>query len=335
MKIKETYKAQALAIIMVILIVASIIGFSVFSRLMTQKRAAIQERNSSEALEVADMILDNLLLSKPEDWVEAGMVDKIYEETFFQRGYVPDPIRPPDSKVTTSIHAQEDMEIQKDPDSGSNAITKLTEQLGHKLDLQNLNICPLSERDNVYTLALSKTNDDTDFVLRPGETFVFPIKGKNFGPGCTINITFPNPPDNSGFTVNKIFIEGDGIKAYDYPDTMNYCFTGSFASLNPKCGNDNFTGSGWTQFGAKETLSLPVSDSPLERIQLTAIGSELTFRFSMGGCNEQIQLWQLRASATCSGTYRAKEVIVPDVGWSYSIFNYVLFNGKGNMSSGQ
>lgn len=334
MKTKKTYKAQALAIIMVILIVASIIGFSVFSRLMTQKRATIQERNSSEALEVADMILDNFLLSKPEDWVEAGMVGNIYKETLFIPGNIQGHVDNEISKITTKIHAQDDMIIQAGPDSSSNAITKLTQELGHKLDLQNLNICPLSEHNNEYTLQLSKTNDDTDFALRPGETFVFPIKGKDFGQGCTINITFTNPPTNGGFTINKIYIEGDGIKAYDYADTENYCFSKGISSPSSPCGNSNFTGMGWTT--SSGSLSIPITSNPkMERVQLTAIGSDLTFRFSMDNCNEQIQLWQLRASATCSGTYRAKEVIVPDVGWSYSIFNYVLFNGNGNISSGQ
>lgn len=332
MRTKKTYNAQALAIIMVILIVASIIGFSVFSRLMTQKRATIQERNSSEALEVADMILDNFLLSKPEDWVEAGMVGNTYKETLFIPENVQGLVDNEISKITTTIHAQDDMIIQTGPDSSSNAITKLTQELGHKLDLQNLNICPLSEHNNEYTLQLSRTNDDTDFPLRPGETFVFPIKGRSFENGCTINITFPNPTDG-GFTVNKIFIEGEGIKAYDYADTENYCFSKGISSPISPCGNSNFTGTGWTT--SSGSLSIPLN-SNLERIQLTAIGSDLTFRFSMSKeCTDKIQLWQLRASATCSGTYRAKEVIVPDVGWSYSIFNYVLFNGKGNISSGQ
>ena len=296
MRTKKTYNAQALAIIMVILIVASIIGFSVFSRLMTQKRAAIQERHSSEALSVADMILDTLLLSKPEDWVQAGMLGTKYEES-----------KTPRSKKQ---------------------ITELIHRLEHTLGLQDLTMCPLSEQNNIYTAELSRTNEDTEFPLRPGETFVFPIKGKDFGQGCTINITFTNPPTNGGFTVNKIFIEGEGIKAYDYADTENYCF-----SKGIPCGNSNFTGTGWTT--SSGSLSIPLN-SNLERIQLTAIGSDLTFRFSMSKeCTDKIQLWQLRASATCSGTYRAKEVIVPDVGWSYSIFNYVLFNGKGNISSGQ
>jgi len=336
MNTKKTYTAQALAIVMIILVVASIIGFSVFSRLMTQKKAALQERESSEALEVADMILTNFLLSEPEQWREEIELGFLYKEKS-DVGY-------PGSQEPVVEGEEGDMGIQMEAsvqgDSSSNAITRLTDKLGHKLDLQNLDICPLSEHNNEYTLQLSKTDENTEFVLRPGETFVFPIGGKSLGEFCSINISFPNSGNkNGGFTVNRIFVKEGVIKEYEYDDTKNYCFSAN----GTICNNSNFTGpqGGWTYYKQSDNpLSIAIPFLPknplLERIQLTAIGEELIFKFSMSDkCSESIELWQLRASATCNGTYRAKEVIVPDVGWSYSIFNYVLFNGQGNISSGQ
>lgn len=307
MKTKQTYKAQALAIIMVILVIASIIGFSVFSRQITQKRSVVEERNSAEALEVTDIILDNFLLSKPEEWVDQGMEAKL-------EGYT------------------------EDSSPTGKEITDLSETLGNEFDFHTLSICPLTEGSpNAYTLNLSRTNEDTIFYLRPGETFTFPINGESFGTNCSINITFPNPPENGGFTIDRIFTtsatSGD-ILEYDYDNTRNYCF-GVGASF---CNNTNFTEEGWTVFNIGETLTVPISSSYpfLDKIQLTAIGNtELGFKFSMSSCEKEIQHWQLRASATCGGSYRAKEVIVSEVGVSYSIFNYVLFNGKGNLTSAE
>ena len=57
-------------IIMIILIVSSIIGFSVFIRSIRDKKSIKQERESAEAYEVVDMILDNMLLSTSEQWEE-------------------------------------------------------------------------------------------------------------------------------------------------------------------------------------------------------------------------------------------------------------------------
>lgn len=326
---QKTYKAQALAIVMVILVVASIIGFSVFSRLMTQKRAVVQERESSEALEVTDIILDNMLLSRPEEWISAGMPGKTYTETFYQtQNTIPgQPGNPLFQLINKADAAGIDMEIQKTGDIGSNEISKLSAVLGHEINLQALDICPLAENNNVYTLSLKRTDEGTLFALRPGETFVFPIAGKNFGPACSINISFPNPPTLGGFVVNKIFKEGTDIKAYDYLDTENFCFSNNGSS----CSNPQFNDAikGW-RYHQTDPLNIPINPN-LERIQLTAVHQDLSFKFSMSKCNEKIELWQLRASATCNGTYRAKEVIVPDVGWSYSIFNYVFFNGLGNL----
>ncbi|HKM20009.1 MAG TPA: hypothetical protein VJY47_02180 [Candidatus Dojkabacteria bacterium] len=340
MNTKKTYTAQALAIVMIILVVASIIGFSVFSRLMTQKKAALQERESSEALEVADIILTNFLLSEPEEWEEKIAQDFLYKEKY-DGGHI-DPEGPAIEGEEGDMSIQGDMGMQieqfGEEDSSSNAITKLTRALNHELDLQNLDICPLSNYNNEYTLKLSKTNEDTEFVLRPGETFVFPIGGRSLGNSCSINISFPNTGyKHGGFTINKIYIKEGKIQEYDYADTINYCFSNDGTG----CNNPNFVApaGGWDYFKSDTTLTIPVpfKGDLFERIQLTAIGEELTFKFSMPSdyCTESIQLWQLRASATCNGTYRAKEVIVPDVGWSYSIFNYVIFNGEGNMTSGE
>ena len=222
MKITRTYKAQALAIVMIILVVASIIGFSVFSRLMTQKKAALQERESSEALEVADIILTNFLLSEPEEWEENIAQDFLYIEKY-DVGYTD-----PEGPIVEGEGGDMGMQIEQlgGEDSSSNAITKLTDKLGHKLDLQNLGICPLSEHNNQYTLQLSKTDENTEFVLRPGETFVFPIGWASPEYGCSINITFPNSGNkNGGFTVNRIYVKDGVIQEYKYPDTTNHCFS--------------------------------------------------------------------------------------------------------------
>ena len=337
----KTYKAQALAIIMVILVISSIIGFSVFSRITNQKKNLIQERDSAEAYQVADMILDNLLLSEPEDWVEAEMPGITYTESLYKVGDVVDPVSPPSSQLTTKINAESEwekektvineMEIEKDNVTGKKEISDLTKRLGHALDLQSLNICPLNEHDNKYTLQLTNTNEDTIFDLRPGETFVFPLAEGGFGGNCQINLTFPKAKTSQGgFTVNNIYTEGDNIKAYDFADTKNYCF-----AQEGNCSNENFTNpKGWDKLASDTDtpLQLPIGGTH-ERIQITAIAEDLSFKFSMSDCDKDIELWQLRASATCNGTYRAKEVIVPNVGWSFSIFNYVFFNGFGDISS--
>ena len=104
---KETYTAQALAIIMIILIVSSIIGFSVFIRSIRDKKSIKQERESAEAYEVVDMILDNMLLSTSEQWEE---------------------------------------KMSKDHDYINEDIKNITNELEHELDVYSFKICPLPEK---------------------------------------------------------------------------------------------------------------------------------------------------------------------------------------------
>ena len=372
MKKKETYNAQALAIIMVVLVISSIIGFSVSSRLMTQKKAIIDERNSNEALEVTDIILDNMLLSKPEEWATVMEEGKTYIQTATNREVVdksdypeiqypeeddkttPPPSgvsRPPDeTKPVDETKPSDETKPGKDPvtqllmkkayaqgEGSTSSIFAITERLNHPLDFNEIGICPLTEENgNQYTLKLTKTDNDTKFWLRPGETFTFAINGRDFGRNCRIEVSFPAEVDTKlGFVINKTYFKADGsgaIRAYDYDDTTSYCFQ-STAGNQQDCDNSSFQ-KNWTVHKLKDTLILPV-DQSMDTIQLTSVseGPDLQFHYSMPNCNYKLQLWQLRASATCGDAHRAKEVIVPDVSPSFSIFNYVILNGLGELTT--
>lgn len=399
MKRRQTYNAQALAIIMVVLVIASIIGFSVSSRLMTQKKSIIDERNSNEALEIADIILDNMLLSKPEEWAGVMEVGKTYIQNAtntiegeynpsypeFLNPEEPDDTKPPSnesdpikdpkeddtkppSSETDPIKDPKEPEIKtpsdgtepiikppsngtepsKDPitqllmkkayaqGAGTSSISAITASLNHPLDFKEIGICPLTEgSSNQYTLKLSRTDDNTTFYLRPGETFTFPINGVNYGPNCKIEIKFPDDVDAKlGFVINTTYFKDDGsgdIKPYDYDHTTSYCFK-NLGGVEG-CGNTSFE-KNWKQHNPKDTLELGINNS-IDTIQLTSVSgeSDLAFKYSMKNCNLNLQLWQLRASATCGDAYRAKEVIVPDVSPSFSIFNYVILNGLGELTT--
>lgn len=322
MTTKNHYKAQALAIIMIILIISSMIGFAVLSRSQKAKRTAIQERNSAEAYQVADMILDNLLLSTLEDWLSKGMDKKpYYTETQFESGLDIDPLDPITGKLIKTINAQDDgMEIQRDYDRGSREITVLTGSLGNPLDLQNLNICSLREHaQNEYRLSLTTVPPNGDIAIEPGQTFTFLKENRDFS-GCRLNITVKNGDNNRGLVTNIISQNSDGIVPYDYDHTTSYKFGNSA----------NFSGN-WTQYN--KVIEIPLNNNILA-VQLTAVNERIVFSFNLGGCNNvNWDVWILKASANCGGTYRAKEVVVPAERYTHSIFNYVFFNGLGNIGT--
>jgi len=295
----STYKGQALAIIMVVLVVSSIIGLSIFTRSIRDKRATIQERDSAEAYEIVDSILNNMLSHSIEDWEEAGMVKGV-------------------------VYREKD---------GVEEITDKLRNLQSYLALQSTTICPLKGTNNEYTLCLNDTNSDTVFDVEPGHAFTFVVGEENINPGCIIGVNFVgNQSNNTGFMINYINNDaGNNIKEYDYSDAKTYCFK---IGEKDEC-NDFRKYEGVTKFDPSDTLEVPINPG-VNRIQLIAINERIRLRYTPVNCPANMfDRFSLKASATCNNVYRAKEVLLPKIKSNYSLFNYVIFNGIGSMLTSQ
>lgn len=289
----KTYSGQALAIIMIVLVVSSIIGFSVFNRSLRDKKSTIQERDSGEAYEVVDILLDTMLQYSSEDWMGKITLDTPYET------------------------------------NGTNDLQTLLDTFGSTFDANSLSMCKIQDSNNKYTLKLAYGNEDTMYQVEPGQAFTFLVPaGQEPGLSCEITVNFitSNLPDNTGFMLNKIFRTPDytseQIADYNYTDADTFCLsTCSNFTKNPSVPT------------APSPFTIPMP-SGIDRAQIIAINNPIQFQFTpSAGCGDLFKTLVLRASATCNGVYRAKEIIVPVHRAHYSIFNYVLFNGNGPMNS--
>ncbi len=296
MKNKKTYSGQALAIIMVVLVISSIIGFSIFTRSLRDKRSTVQERYSAEALEVNDNILDYILQNTNE-------------------GEIPDLVI--DQEYASEVGGEYDIENIFDS-------TKLT-------------VCSLDGTNNKYTVKLFYGDNDTVYQVEPGQAFSFVVPEKEAVPdACVINVKFQpeDIPANTGFTINKIYRTsptGATIKDYDYSDAETYCLSTNCTNFekNPKNSND-------VRWNPATTLEILAGGVNLDRAQLIAINSRIRFTYEpTAACGDLFKTLILRSSATCNGVFRSKEAIIPVHRAHFSIFNYVLFNGSGEMNSNQ
>lgn len=296
MKNKKTYSGQALAIIMVVLVISSIIGFSIFTRSLRDKRSTVQERYSAEALEVNDNILDYILQNTNE-------------------GEIPDLVI--DQEYASEVGGEYDIENIFDS-------TKLT-------------VCSLDGTNNKYTVKLFYGDNDTVYQVEPGQAFSFVVPEKEAVPdACVINVKFQpeDIPANTGFTINKIYRTsptGATIKDYDYSDAETYCLSTNCTNFekNPKNPND-------VRWDPATTLEILAGGVNLDRAQLIAINSRIRFTYEpTAACGSLFKTLILRSSATCNGVFRSKEAIIPVHRAHFSIFNYVLFNGFGEMNSNQ
>lgn len=291
MKNKKTYSGQALAIIMVVIVVCSIIGFSMFSRSLRDKRSTVQERYSAEALEVNDNILDSFLqIADDQDLKDILDIDKEYSNydiDYFLNGFN-----------------------------------------------DTLNTCKVEpSNNNKYTMKLFYGESDTIYQVEPGQAFSFVVpEGETIPNECLINVKFQSEdiPANTGFMKNMIFRTvptETTIKTYDYPDAETYC-------LSTYCPNYQRFPS-YSTWNPNTTFQIGAGGVNLDRAQIIAINNRIRLSYEPVGCGDYFKTLILRASATCNGVFRSKEAVIPVHKAHFSIFNYVLFNGNGEMNSYQ
>lgn len=321
---KERYSAQALAIAMVVLVVSSILAISIYSRVSKDKTLSLDERNSAEALEVSDLVLNYLTAAPIQTTLRT--VD-------------------PTGELLSNTSG-----ITLSESSSKTEISDLLDSLGGiSNSLDNLSICPISVSDNTYFLNIRKADLATYFEVRPGQIMALPIKGLSLpadAGACQTTIkTAVRGDSGAGFAVTKVYARNytNGIaasyKPYEEADVLNYCFASSST-----CNSEGTLGGGlnWIPFkddgsqdiivALNEKKTYNSTEYSLDEIKITAVGGTIGISYSIPtGCTEELNMINVQAGANCSGTYRGKSVLIPAKQWEVPLFNYVLFNGEGSL----
>jgi hypothetical protein len=309
----KKYEAQALAISMVVLVVCSIVGISIYSRVSKDRSLTIEEQASSEALEIADILLDYLVQVPIEDVVTK------YED----------------------LNLQEDETLKESEGRISSYLQSLNVGGFNALDL---GLCTVDGKNgNEYFLKVEVADENTFFEIRPGQVKSFVVKDLQFSGTCNINVTFSiRGEEKTGFSISKIYSNASGeVKEYEITDTENYCF-GSGGICN---NSENFSGTGWIPHTVDASITINLTDTTtyngteytLDEIRIKAIGGTVALaQSSLDACTDTagnpidgLDMIQITAGANCSGVYRGKQILIPETKWSSTIFDYVIFNGQG------
>jgi len=356
MEYKVKYKAQALAIAMVVLVVSSLIAISVYSRTMKDKGLTLEERSSAEALEVSDVLIDRLTQFSMNQ-----VVDEILSMDFVEEG----------TEYPYDIGI-----ILKENNNGDSNITGLFSALGIPGTLSELlgPLCPI-DKGGEYQVTLKEADGDTYYEVKPGHIWSLPAKNLITQDECNVDIKLAVRGDTrAGFTLMKIYCsyDGDGnvvdCKEYDfggiggeyYPendDILSYCFSDD----GIECNNVNFADNdNWIKYdpyseeeedyiidiplpspGVEEGPGEPPPPSPvlgigdeyiLSEVRIKAVGGTIGVSYVLpSNCLTGLRMFQLRATANCAGIYRGKEVLIPEQKWHNTIFDYVIFNGEGSL----
>jgi len=342
------YKAQALAIAMVVLVVSSLIAISIYSRTMKDKGLTLEERASAEALEVSDVLLDRL---------SQFPISKVIEVILDM-----DLVGVEDDLYGTGI-------VLKENSKGANNITDLfrTESLQIIDSSETVSdllspLCPISQGGE-YQITLKEADEDTYYEIKPGNIWSLPVKNLMKQDGCALNLKLAVRGDRrAGFVLMKIYCNYDdngnviSCKEYDFgglgeeymiknDDIVNYCFSDK---NKIECNNPNFRDdANWEKYypeaaeneryieaGIFNSSADPENPTGfmLSEVRIKAIGGTIGISYFLPDeCLTGFRMFQLRATANCSGVYRGKEILIPEQKWHNAIFDYVIFNGEGSL----
>lgn len=323
--LKTKYEGQALAIAMVVLVVSSLIGISIYSRTMKDKMLTLEERASAEAFEVSDVILDKLTIF-PINTVIEEIKSLRNLETFSSDGVVLLENNNGLSEITGLLRNLGAL----DPDSGD-TISSIVDPM-----------CPITLADNEYRLTLQEADENTYYEIRPGNVWSLPFADLIKEDGCELNLRFAIRGDSgAGFVMTKVYcrydVDGNVIDCKDYEDSdiVNYCFSDDGENCNNRnfLDSDNWEKYGTESSGATNIVLVPASEEySLGEVRIKAVGGTIGISYDLSDiCADGLRMYLLRATATCSGVYRGKEILVPEKKWYNPLFDYVLFNGQGSI----
>lgn len=314
---KRRYPGQAIAIIMVILVVATVLGASLYSRTLKNKEAAINTKDSMMAVEQADSLLD-LFVRSDFDFL-LHLFDEVESSTEGELVY-------------TSI-----ADIRSFLEGSGVDVSILNPNTGIS------NWCEDTGVGSSIKLTIAPADPVTDYVdVRVGSARVFNLKDNTYTPPCSMTLMFEARESTPTlFTIKKIYgNSSDEIEAYENDgtiagdDMVAYCFTPD----GSPCPDDLGVAQPRTSFNnleAGNTLSIDLTETngsgvPLYMIRVIPLNNTLAVSNSdVSDCSSNdFSYLKINAGVNCYGSFREKQIMIPGVdslGYS-SLFDYTIYN---------
>ncbi len=300
----KKYEAQAIAIVSLLLVVASLIGVSIYSRVLKTNQETLKQETSLRAENIADTILDiflNIDINTLEESIEDG-----------------------------------DMEL---PDIAT--IKDYTNSSNVESLLQNGTGCSTGNT-NVKVNISHPTPED--FVeVNDGQTKSFRVKEEQWLSGCTLLLEILPVGNTEGiFSIKKIYSkevnEEKIYKIYEENDIKNYCFSNEGTNCNgdnfsPETVLEKFVGQNSIAFDLNETIG----EYTLDEIRITTRGGNIGIKVNINNedcfLNTDLRPIKVVASVTCGNIYKAKQVLLSkEEGFGYpTLFDYTIFNNVGDL----
>jgi hypothetical protein len=306
---KKTFRAQALAIVMVVLVIASIIGISLFSRMSKNKQTSVNEQDSS----IASTIVDSGL-----DFFVGADIEQI--ETVLGDG---------DTSNDAIEYSDPDDLLSQLKDDPYNIISDdiaFTEGSGGDT---------FCEGESSQSITMSYASDDDYVEVQPGSVMAYNIEDAPAIAPCELSVRLRAVEDYAIFVVKKVYDNGTEVT-----ETVgNYCIRRGTGEDCPEDLADveyevNLGTTSWDIGANAHIVNLDFTEDHLVEIRILPIKGTVavnnnTWASGDSTCiDKQFKFVKITAEANCNDSYRGKQMFLPGSGClGYStLFDYGIYD---------
>lgn len=299
----KKYSGQAIAIIMVVLVVAAVIGASLYSRMIRNKGEVVDTRESQKALEQAGNVLDAFTTSDLPS-LQNLLSEKLSEDD--------------DGKIVLD-------------DIGS--IRFFLEELsGDQMDLGLLGLGEegSSCSEPVVTITYAQASDGIEYGV--GDVMAINVDGVDIPEGCVATLTFYTAGSGDHlFTTKYVYMDDNrDVQPYKLEDMKLYCLN----STGSNCGDESVAPpdsiEGTLASGGNITLNV---DQPnLYEFRILPLKEKVKIGLQgNAACNHLLDNYSIKSTVICTGQERTMQVVIPNaINMGYpSLFDYTIYNSSG------
>ncbi len=306
------YRAQALLIVLVVLVVGAILSMAIVSRTMRDRQRVLQERKSDQSLASADAVLDVFATRD----ISSVLGTSVCAPQVASGGGV--------CVVTGSDAA---------------GYADLAEVLGVE-HIEDAFECPGTVDD--VKLTITDRREIKDILLHKDVPFAFTSVGTSGTPytGCSLTLKFSDISNNiAGVLVTKIYATVDATgqitayKPYDDDDVTGYCLNTTTSSCGAPWTGNWVVATNNNIVVDTETKTVGSNTYVLRSLRLLPIGADMIVDgdYSAESCRNGFGSALARAEVNCDGVFRAKKMVLPTDSVAPSVFDFLLFSGGGSI----
>lgn len=300
----KKYKGQAIAIIMIVLVVAAVIGASLYSRMMRNKGEVVDTRESQKALEQAGNVLDAFITA------DLPSLQVLLSEQLKLR----------DGLITLESTGDIEGFFREGTLEG-------TMDLG-LLDLGEGSSCS----EPTVNITYADISDGVEYGV--GDAMAINVWDLYLPENCKVKLSFHTAGNGDHlFTTKYVYMNSDGsVYPYALDDMKLYCLNSS-GSLD--CGNGSVapTESIEQRLANGGIITLDLTTSNLYEFRILPLREKIRIGLE-DQCNNLLSNYLIKSTVTCTGQERTMQVVIPNASnMGYSpLFDYTIYNSSGTLT---